>query len=153
MMIVAGFLVFGLVVAVAAVLVVREAGRIGEAPPAAIFDPDDAYEWVVEHLPDDVAATLTSADVRRILDFQLEFFQRKGVSQNGSSAKPNGPVIVGGAEQVGYILERCESTGEAYLPEQVHGVVDTQLSYLRAIGAIGPVAESPPDSGAESPRD
>ena len=148
---------FGLVVAIAAVFVVREAGRIGEAPPAAIFDPDDAFEWVVEHVPDDVAATLTAGDVRRILDFQLEFFQRKGVSQNGSSKKPNGPVVVGGAEQVAYILERCEATGEAYLPEQVHGVVETQLSYLRAIGAIGPPAApgEGPDrgSGTESPRE
>ena len=157
MALVAGFLVFGLVVAIAAALVVREAGRIGEAPPAAIFDPDDALEWVVEHVPDDVAATLTPNDVRRILDFQLEFFERKGVSQNGSSSKPQGPVIVGGAEQVAYILDRAAATGEAYLPEQVHGVVETQLSYLRAIGAIGPPAEPPtseppPDSGEESPR-
>ena len=162
MFLVAGFLVFGLVVAIAAVFVVREAGRIGEAPPAAIFDPDDAYEWVVEHVPDDVAATLTPVDVRRILEFQLEFFRRKGVSQNGSSPEPRGPVVVGGAEQISYILDRCEATGEAYLPEQVHGVVETQMSYLRAIGAIGPPAESPPaekpppekplDSGDESPH-
>ena len=162
MFLVAGFLVFGLVVAIAAVFVVREAGRIGEAPPAAIFDPDDAYEWVVEHVPDDVAATLTPVDVRRILEFQLEFFRRKGVSQNGSTPEPRGPVVVGGAEQISYILDRCEATGEAYLPEQVHGVVETQMSYLRAIGAIGPPAESPPaekpppekplDSGDESPH-
>jgi hypothetical protein len=145
---VAGFLVFGIVVAIAAVFVVREAGRIAKEPPAAIFDADDSYEWVVEHVPDDVAATLTPDDVRRILDFQLEFFQRKGVSQNGSSARPSGPVVVGGAEQVAYILDRASSTGEAYLPEQVHGVVETQLSYLRAIGAIGPPAEP----GEESPR-
>ena len=144
----AGFLVFGIVVAIAAVFVVREAGRIAKEPPAAIFDADDSYDWVVEHVPDDVAATLTSEDVRRILDFQLEFFQRKGVSQNGSNARPTGPVVVGGAEQVAYILDRAASTGEAYLPEQVHGVVETQLSYLRAIGAIGPPAEP----GEESPR-
>ncbi len=154
MVFVAGFLVFGLVVAIAAVLVVREAGRIGEAPPAAIFDPDDAFEWVVEHVPDDVAATLNREDVRRILEFQLEFFQRKGVSQNGSTTTPKGPVVVGGAEQVAYILERCAATGESYLPEQVHGVVETQLSYLRAIGAIGPPAQPGdlPDDDAESPR-
>jgi hypothetical protein len=133
-------------VAIAAVLVVREAGRIGDAPPAAIFDPDDAYEWVVEHVPDDVAATLTHDDVRRILGFQLEFFERKGVAQNGSTPKLSGPVVVGGAEQVAYIVERCAATGEAYLPEQVHGVVETQLSYLRAIGAIGPPADPDPES-------
>ena len=45
---------FGIVVAIAAVFVIREAGRIAQDPPAAIVDPDDAYEWVVEHLPDDL---------------------------------------------------------------------------------------------------
>jgi len=138
--IVVGFVVFGLVAAIAAALVIREAGRIANDPPAALFDPDDAYEWVVQHVPDDVAATLTPDDVRRILDAQLDFFRRKGVSANGSTATPSGPAVVGGAEQVAYILERCEADGETYLPEQVHAVVETQLGYLRAIGAIGPPA-------------
>ena len=48
--------------------------------------------------------------------------------------------MIGGAETVDYILERCAATGEAYLPEQVYGVLETQLSYLRTIGAIGPAA-------------
>ena len=109
-------------------------------PPPAVFDPDEAFEWVVQHVPDDVAATLTPDDVRRILDFQLEYFQRRGVSGNGNSQHPPGPVVVGGSETVDYILERAASTGEAYLPEQIHAVIDTQLTYLRAIGAVGPPA-------------
>jgi len=138
---VVGFLVFGIVIAIAAVFVVREAGRIADEPPAALVDPDDAFDWVVEHLPDDVAATLTPDDVRRILDFQFEFFRRKGVSVNGSRSGPSGPVVVGGAEQVAYILDRSRTTGEGYIPEQVYAVVETQLSYLRAVGAIGPPAD------------
>jgi hypothetical protein len=138
---VAGFLVVGLVVAIAAALVIREAGRVAREPPPALFDLDDAHDWVVAHVPDDVAATLTSDDVRRILEFQLEYFERKGVSGNGSGSHSPGPVVVGGAEAVAYIVERASSTGEAYLPEQVYGVLETQLSYLRSIGAIGPPAE------------
>jgi hypothetical protein len=138
---VAGFLVVGLVVAIAAALVIREAGRIAKEPPPALFDLDEAHDWVVAHVPDDVAATLTSDDVRRILEFQLEYFENKGVSGNGSSGSPaTGPVVVGGAEAVAYIVERAASTGEAYLPEQVYGVLETQISYLRSIGAIGPPA-------------
>ena len=76
-------------------------------PPPPVFDPEEAYEWVVEHVPDVVAATLTPDDVRRILDFQLEYFQRKGVTGNGSSSHPPGDVVVGGAETVDYILERA----------------------------------------------
>ena len=82
-------------------------------PPPAVFDVDEAFDWVVQHVPDVVAATLTPDDVRRILGFQLEYFQRKGVSVNGSTPHPRAPVVVGGAETIDYILERAAATGEA----------------------------------------
>ena len=140
-----------MVIAIAAFFVTREATRIAKEPPPALYHLDDALEWVVEHVPDDVAATLTTDDVRRILEFQVEFFKRKGVSANGSTAYPPGTVVIGGSETVDYILERCAATGEAYLPEQVYGVIDTQLSYLRAIGAIGPPAARRSRIGREFP--
>ena len=141
---VVGFLIVGMVIAIAAFFVTREAKRIAHQPPPALYHLDDALAWVVEHVPDDLAATLTTDDVRRILEFQVEFFKRKGVSSNGSTAYPPGTVVIGGSETVDYILERCAATGEAYLPEQVYGVIDTQLSYLRAIGAVGPAGERRP---------
>jgi hypothetical protein len=140
------FLVVGIVLAIAAVFVFREAARMREEPPDAVFDPDDAHAWVVAHLDDLVAATLNEADVRRILDFQLEFFRRRGVSQNGSSAEPRGPVVFDVSETVAYIVDRCAATGEAYLPEQVQGVVECQLDYLRFIGAVGRPAGPGEDS-------
>jgi len=144
MALVVAMLVVGLVIAIAAVIVVREAGRLAKEPPPPVFDIEEAYEWVVEHVPDDVAATLTPDDVRRILDLQVEFFERKGVSGNGSTRHPAGTVLIGGAETVDYIIERAATAGEEYLPEQVHAILETQLSYLRAIGAIGPPVEPPP---------
>lgn len=154
MALIVGFVVVGLVLAIAAVFVFREAARMSEQPPEAVFDPDDAYDWVVRHLPDLVAATLTPEDVRRILDLQLEFFKRKGVSSNGSSIAPQGAVVFGTGETVDYIVERAAETGEAYLPEQIEGVVECQLAYLRFIGAVGraagPDEQGPGDkAGAE----
>jgi hypothetical protein len=145
MVLVTGLFVLGVACAIAAWFVIREAGRMAAEPPPPVFDPEEAYEWVVEHVPDAVAATLTPADVRRILDFQLEFFRRKGVTGNGSSSTPPGDVVVGGAETVDYILARARATGEEYLPEQVHAVIETQLAYLREIGAVGPPAGFGPD--------
>ena len=116
MEVVAGFLVVGLVVAIAAFVVAREAGRIAKRPPPALFDLEDAFKWVVAHVPDDVAASLTPDDVRRILDFQVEYFKRKGVSANGSTAYPAGTVVIGGAETVDYILERCAADGGGVPP-------------------------------------
>jgi hypothetical protein len=128
------------VVMVAAAVVVREANRIGRNPPGALFDADDAYEWVVDRLPDDVAATLTPDDVRRILDLQLEFLEREASRINGSDGAGEYPVVVGGGEAIEYVVDRAASTGESYLPEQVDAVLETQLAYLRHIGAIGPEA-------------
>jgi len=142
MIVVAGFLAIGIVVAIAAFFVIREAKRMAAKPPPALFQFDDAVAWVVANVPDDVAATLTPKDVRRILEFQVEFFKRKGVSANGSTAYPPGPVVIGGSETVDYILERAEATGDPYLPEQVYGVIETQLTYLRAIGAVGPPVDT-----------
>ena len=138
MVFVTALVVVGVACAIAAWFVIREAGRMAAEPPPPVFDPEEAYEWVVEHVPDEVAASLTPEDVRRILAFQLEFFQRKGVTGNGSSHNPPGDVIVGGAETVDYILDRARATGESYLPQQVHAVIETQLAYLREIGAVGP---------------
>src|SRR5437870_10688583 len=140
MEIVVGFLVFGIIIGIAAAFVVREAGRIAKDPPPALFDLDDAYDWVVEHLPDAFAATLTPDDVRRILEFQAEYLERQAASGNGSSRRGSGPVVFGSSEQIAYVLERATATGEPYLPEQVDAVLETQLAYLRSIGAVGPPA-------------
>lgn len=137
MALVVGMLILGVICAIAAALVFREALRMQERAPLAVFDPDDAYEFVVAHLDDLVASTLTPEDVRRILGFQIEFLQRAGVAKNGSTATPPGEVIIGESEMVDHVLARCAATGEAYIPEQVWPVIECQLTYLRSIGSVG----------------
>ena len=135
------FVVIGIVLAIAAALVFREAARLSDVPPDAVFDPDDARGWVVEHLDDLVAATLTEKDVDRIIGFQMEYFGQRGVSHNGSRTESDVPLLFLPEEAVGYIVDRCAETGEAYLPEQVEAVMECQLDYLRFIGAIGREAD------------
>ena len=139
MILVGLLLVIGLVCAIAAWFVIREAARLSVEPPPPVYDVEEALDWVIENLPDDVAATLTPADARRILDYQLEFYERSGLVQ---SDRPEAGLdfLVGGPEMVEFICMRAEATGEAYDPVQVEGVLATQLEYLRAIGAVGPPA-------------
>jgi hypothetical protein len=144
---VAGLLVLGLVFAIAAWFVVREAGRLAFEPPPVVFSLDEAYEWVVEELPDEVAATLTPEDVRRIIDFQVEYFDRAGVAANGSNGSAPGseaPAIVGAAEVVDYVLARAAERGDPYIPEQVYPVVEILLAYLAATGAVSTPADPDP---------
>ena len=156
MVAVAVVLVIGIGFAIAAWFVVREAGRLTTEPPPVVFSLDEAYEWVVEELPDEVAATLTPADVRRILTFQVEYFDRSGIApktrggggggttSGGNGAEPHPPAVVGAAEVVDYILDRSAATGEEYIPEQVYPVVEILLEYLAATGAVSSAADPEP---------
>ena len=145
MAVVLGALAVGLILLIAAVAILRESRRLAMLPPRPTFDPDAALDWVVQHIADEAAATLTVDDVRVILELQLQYFKAKGVSQNGSSAYPAGPVVIGGSETVSYILEQAAARGSDFTPEQIHAVVETQMAYLRAIGAIGPEADGVED--------
>lgn len=126
--------------AIAAVVVGREARRLDAEPPQPVFDPDEAVEWVANHLPFEVSAELSHADVRRILDWNLEYFRSKGVSGNGSTPHVEAPIVVGGAETAAYVLDQAARTGHDYTPDQVLAVLEAQMSYLEAIGAVGPEA-------------
>jgi hypothetical protein len=128
---------------IAAVVIGREARRLGNVPPRPVFDFEEAVEWVCRHVSDEVAAELTPDDVRQIINWHLEYFRLKGVSSNGHGIQSEAPVVVGGAETVDFVLMRAQSAGFAYTPAQVHAVLDAQMTYLEAIGAIGPV--DPPE--------
>lgn len=142
---VVALVVVGIAFAIAAWFVVREAGRLTLGPPPVVFSLDEAYEWVVEELADEVAATLTPADVRRILRFVVEYLDEAGVATHGVNGdSPHAPAIVGAAEIVDSILTRSAATGEAYIPEQVYPVVEILLRYLAATGAVSAPAEPDP---------
>ncbi len=143
MIVVYAFIAVAIVFAIAAVVIGREARRLDAVPPQPTFDLDEAVQWVADNLPFEVSAVLSHDDVRQIIDWNLEYFRLKGVSGNGHSATPDGPVVVGGAETVDYVLARAEAQGSPYTSIQVHAVLDAQMTYLEAIGAIGP--EAPPD--------
>ena len=144
MVVLFAFIVVAVVFAIAAVVIGREARRLDSVPHRPVFDMDEAVAWVSDHLPFDVSAVLSHADVRNIIDWNLEYFRSKGVSGNGSSPHLDGPVVVGGAETVDFVLARAQQVGTSYTAAQVHAVLDAQMTYLEAIGAIGP--EAPPDS-------
>lgn len=143
MALVTAFLVVGLACAVAAGFVIREAARMAAEPPPPVYDLDEAYEWVVDRLPDIVAATVTPDDVRLILDLQAEHLRGRGDAAGAAR-------ILGTVEMVDDIVARAEARGERFLPEQVAAVVETQLEYLRELGAVGPPADAdpPPDPQA-----
>ena len=135
------------VFAIAAIVVGREARRLAAKPPGRVFEFEDAVAWVCDHVGPDVAAVLSPDDVRRILNWHLEYFRSKGVSSNGASPKVEGPVVVSGAETVDFVLMKAEAAGTPYTPSQIHAVLDAQMTYLESIGAVGPVSDADEGNG------
>jgi len=135
------FVALALAFAIAALVVGREARRLDAAPPRAVFDPDEAVEWVANHLPFEVSAVLSHDDVRRILAWNLQYFKLKGLSANGSTVYVTTPSIVQTSEAVAFVLEQAAGEGADFSAEQVTAVLEAQFSYLEAIGAIGPAAD------------
>ena len=136
MAILVGVAVVAVVLVIAAVVIGREARRLDARPHQPLFDFEDAVAWVCDHVSEEVAAELTPDDVRRILDWHLEFFRSRGVSSNGSGPHAEGPVVVGAVETVDYVLQQATAIGSPYTAAQVHAVVEAQMGYLTAIGAI-----------------
>lgn len=139
-----GVLLVAVVFAIAAVVVGREARRLDARAPNPVFDIDEAVAWVADRLPFEVSAVLSHGDVRQIIDWNLEYFRTRGVSGNGHTSDIEGMVVVGGAETVDYVMHKARTVGAEFTATQVHAVLDAQMSYLEAIGAIGPEAPEEP---------
>jgi hypothetical protein len=131
------------VLVIAAFVVGREARRLDAEPPRPVFDVDEATEWVANHLPFAVSAVLSYDDVRRILEWNLEFLRSKGLSTSGPGGEPAPAVVVGPEEVADYVLQRARASDSPYSEDEVAAVLDAQFGYFDAIGAIGP--EATPD--------
>ena len=140
MIILYGVVALAVVFAIAAVVVGREARRLDAAPPPATFDLEEATEWVGNHLPFEVSAALSYDDVRRMLEWNLDYLRTKGMSGPGSAGQPLDQIVVDRDEIADFVLERAAPLGSPYSRDQVEAVLEAQFGYFDAIGAIGPEA-------------
>ncbi|HEX9682988.1 MAG TPA: hypothetical protein VGA13_07895 [Acidimicrobiales bacterium] len=149
MAVVVGALILALVFVIAAVVIGREAHRLDAQPPRAVFNLEEAVEFVARQLPFEVSAEISYDEVRSLLRWHLEFLRRQGATGNGDGSQSPAPILVGGVEAVDHLLNRAEATGMALESRHAHAVVDAQLAYLETIGVVGPVAEAPDGEDAE----
>lgn len=132
-------------VAVALFAVGREAFTLGGRPKQALFDLEEAVDFVAERLPYEVRARLSYDDVRAIIRWHLDYFADRGVpSEAKAGAEGRGAIVVEDDESVAYVLGRLEAAGdEDVTADDVFVVVQGELAYLDAIGAIGPQVPDP----------
>jgi hypothetical protein len=131
-----------LVVVIALVAVGREVFALGARPRQALFDLDEAVDYVADHLPTAVTARLSYEDVRSLLTWHIEYLRARGVPDTpGAAVAGNGDaprVVIDEDEPVAYVLMRAEAAGLDADADDVVAVLDAEADYFEAIGAIGP---------------
>ncbi len=136
------FLVGALVVVLIAFVAVGQAvGQLEVERNPAVYDLNDAVLWIAQRLPDEVTARISYDDVALLLSWHLDWFQEVGVASRHGQELATDQVRIDGAiatdeAAIDAIVARSLAAGG---PEAVDVVcvLDLQMKYLTAIGAVG----------------
>ena len=140
-MIVVGVVVVVIVFVIAAFAIGRETHRLDAMPPAPSFELVYAVDWIAERLPEEISAQITYEDVRDIVDWHLQEMAEHGVQQSAAATEGE-LVVVDDNAAVDAVMYRALSEGREFTLDQVKAVLNGELAYLEAIGAVGPEAGS-----------
>ena len=157
------FVVIGvlLIVAIAWFAVTLVTSRLNATPAMAVFDIEEATDYVAENLPDRVAGRLSHDDVRLLLRWEVTYFRERGVASFGGvdhaaqGAARRGRSVVADEEAiVDELLSRAREEGLDIDAVDVVCVTDLTSDYLVAIGAVGKAVDMealapPPESAGE----
>ncbi|MEZ5322025.1 MAG: hypothetical protein R2698_08135 [Microthrixaceae bacterium] len=106
----------------------------------AMYDLNDAVDFVADRLPPEDAALLTYDDVRQVLLWHLEFLQREGIaSYAADQPRAENLVVVSDDKPLGYLLGKVDDSEMDLTDEQIAAILDREREYYRRIGAFGPV--------------
>ncbi len=136
--IVAALLVF----AIAAVIIGREARRLDSVAPRAVYELEQATQFVADNLPSEAQARLTFAELRKLLVFHMRWLHDKGLQPAGVVDRRQDivdEVVIDEQSLTAYLLDAAEKNNIEILDDvDAVYVVKAHLKYFDAIGAIGP---------------
>ncbi len=117
---------------------------LARMPRQSVFHLPEAVDWVADRLPAEVAAEVSYDDVRRILIWHLDYLDQLEVPVRDSDASEMDRTVVAEEDEaVVHALASAAEEGIEIDPVHVAVVLDLAAGYLRAIGAVGDVADGP----------
>lgn len=135
-----------LVFAIAAGTVGREAHRLDAVAPRVVYEIAEAVQYVAERLPAETQAHLTYDEVESLLREHLNWMAAKGLQPENAEDRVQDilePVVVDEDTLTAHLLARAGNRGIEIIDDvDIVRVVEAHLDYLRAIGAVGPHADS-----------
>ncbi len=131
--------------AIAAVAVGREARRLDAVAPRAVYEIEDAVEFVAGRIPADSQARLTFDDLRQLLRAHLRWLHHKGLQPADVIDRRQDigdEVVVDEDTVTAWLLAEAERRDIEVLEDvDVYHVVRAHMDYFEAIGAVGPQAD------------
>ena len=141
-LIVASIIAALLVFAIAAVIIGREARRLDSVAPRAVYELEQATQFVADNLPSETQARLTFAELRKLLVFHMRWLHDKGLQPTGVVDRRQDivdEVVIDEQTLTAYLLDAAEKNNIEILDDvDAVYVVKAHLKYFDAIGAIGP---------------
>lgn len=118
--------------------------KLNATPALAVFDIEEATDYIADNLPDRVANHLSHDDVRLLLRWEVTYFRERGVASFGGvdhaaerAAKQGRSVIADEEDIVDELVARAREEGLDVDEIDVVCVTDLTSDYLVAIGAVG----------------
>ena len=140
--IIASIIGAALVFAIAAVIIGREARRLDSVAPRAVYELEQATQFVADNLPSETQARLTFAELRKLLVFHMRWLHDKGLQPAGVVDRQQDivdEVVIDEQSLTAYLLDAAEKNNIEILDDvDAVYVVKAHLKYFDAIGAIGP---------------
>ena len=141
-LIIASIIAALLVFVIAAVIVGREARRLDSVAPRAVYELEQATQFVADNLPSETQARLTFAELRKLLVFHMRWLHDKGLQPAGVVDRQQDivdEVVIDEQTLTAYLLDAAEKNNIEILDDvDAVYVVKAHLKYFDAIGAIGP---------------
>jgi hypothetical protein len=141
-LIIASIIAALLVFAIAAVIIGREARRLDSMAPRAVYELEQATQFVADNLPSETQARLTFAELRKLLVFHMRWLHEKGLQPAGIVDRQQDivdEVVIDEQTLTAYLLDAAEKNNIEILDDvDAVYVVKAHLKYFDAIGAIGP---------------
>ena len=141
-LIIASIIAALLVFAIAAVIIGREARRLDSVAPRAVYELEQATQFVADNLPSETQARLTFAELRKLLVFHMRWLHDKGLQPAGVVDRRQDivdEVVIDEQTLTAYLLDAAEKNNIEILDDvDAVYVVKAHLKYFDTIGAIGP---------------
>jgi hypothetical protein len=133
-----------LVFAIAAGSLGREAHRLDAVAPRAVYQLDEAVDFVADRLPAASQARLTPEEVDELLRAHLRWMHEQGLQPDravDARQTIDEELVISEDALVAYLLSEADRVGVELLDDiDAVNVVDAHLAYFEAIGAVGPQA-------------